>query len=76
MLTFLIIPLLSVKLAFLYIDERNSFQFGINKRQTPTYRVSMRVYPEIKKPKITAALSEVRIDNTVKPNILIAIPEI
>ena len=46
-----------VKLAFLYLSTNRSM-IG-NRAVVPTYRVSMQVYPAIKFPHASAALSEI-----------------
>jgi hypothetical protein len=60
---------LTIKLAFMYEDMRrldSKLHIGLY----PTYRVSLIVYPEVKLPHITMALSEVSLTN-VKPKVLV-----
>jgi hypothetical protein len=60
----LVLPI-SLKLAFLYADDAQAFQFGQTLR--PTYRVSWRVYPTVRRPKFTAGVSSESKVGDIKP---------
>jgi hypothetical protein len=58
-----------VKIAFLYVASNRSMvgQTAI----IPTYRVSMRVYPELKKPHFSVAASKITSDGRILPYVIV-----
>ena len=59
----MLIEFLTIKIAFIYTSERLHIIHG--SKYAPTYRVSVGIYPEVTKPKFTAAVSEVKKDGTI-----------
>jgi hypothetical protein len=56
---------LVIKVAFVYTTERMTYLHGA--RYAPTYRVSVQLVPEPKKPHFSAAISELGKDGGIKP---------
>lgn len=61
----MIIPSLVIKIAFIYTSDRMTFIHGSN--YTPTYRVSIELFPKVKPPHFSAAISEVDKEGRIKP---------
>lgn len=62
-------PSVILKLAFIFVADRQVYEHGA--KYYPTYRVSMTVYPEIRAPKFSAAVSEVSKEGVIKPKVII-----
>ena len=65
----MILTSLVIKVAFVYTADKMSYIHG--NKYAPTYRVSVRIVPELTAPKFTAAISEVdKIGTIRKPTII------
>jgi hypothetical protein len=60
---------LAIKVAFLYEDTRRVDY--VKPSIHPTYRVSLQVYPKLKAPHFSAALSDVDRFGIIKPLVLV-----
>ena len=70
--TFLAVPLLMLRVAFIYKDESHKrFSNFSGMRAIPTYRVAFQVYPELSSPKVTAAVSNVSRDGEIHPKAIV-----
>jgi len=70
--TCLLIPFLTIKVAFLYRDEaRHRFTSYCSNRVEPTYRISYTVYPRLGPLKISAAVSKVDKAGNVTPQMIV-----
>ena len=73
-ITCLVLPLLVIKVAFLYRDDSHLKKtIYISKAVEPTYRVSVQVYPSYKV-RLSAALSELNKDGTITPMFIAKTP--
>lgn len=63
--------LLIIKIAFIFCDTNHRLDLVTHEGLVPTYRISMEIYPSIKPPKVSAAVSRISKDGKIDPVVII-----